>query len=112
MRRKAGEGGDPCIRRPICGLREAAKQRNGMEDSVFRVCFVLEILDDAECGADKGRRVVSRIGRGGDMCSERVIGAWRVDSGRKDDQQPDQHQKDLRKAAMEAGLTQNEPLST
>ncbi|HWK12764.1 MAG TPA: hypothetical protein VNS02_00080 [Rhizobiaceae bacterium] len=83
-----------------------------MEDCVFRVRFVLEILDEAECGADKGRRVVSRIGRGGDMWSEGVIGARRVDDGRKDGQQRDQHQKDLRKAAMEAGLTQNEPLST
>jgi len=112
MRRKAGEGGDPGVRRPICGLRNAAKRRNGVEDRVFRVRFVLEILDEAECGADKGRRVVSRIGRGGDMWSEGVIGARRVDDGRKDGQQRDQHQKDLRKAAMEAGLTQNEPLST
>ena len=112
MRREAREGGKPGIGRLVFGIRGAVKRRKGEEGGFFLVCFFIEVFGNAERGADEGRSVAPRISGRRDIFLEFVAGERRVEGRRKNRQQREQHQEGLRKAAMEAGLTQNEPLST
>ena len=112
MPREAGNRGKPDIARPIFGIRGALQRRKGEEGGFFPVCFFLEIFGNAERSGDEGRSVALRIGGRRDIFLELVAGERRVEHRRKDRRQRDQHQEDLGKAAMEAGLAQDEPLST
>ena len=112
MRGEAGKGGKPGFDRLIFGIRGAVERRQGEESGFFRVLFFLDILGYAERGAEGGLGIAPRIGGRRDIFLEFIAGERRVEGRRKDRQQREQHQEDPRKAAMEAGLTQNEPLST
>src|SRR3546814_120073 len=117
MRREMRERGRPGIGRLIFGIRGAMERPKGGEGGVFLawlflIRFFLEVFGNAERGADGDRSVAPRIGGCRDVLLEFVAGERRVEGRRKDRQQREQRQEDLRKAAMEAGLTQNEPLPT
>ena len=94
------------------GIRGAPERRKGEEGGFFLVLFLVEFFGDAERGADGGRGVAPWIGGRRDIFLEFVAGERRVEGRRKNREEREQHQEDLREAAMEAGLTQNEPLST
>lgn len=113
MRREVREKGRPGICRSIFRLLGAMERRKIEEDDFFLVCFrfFLEFFGNAERGTAGDCSVTQRIGGRRDVFLEFVAGERRVESRRKDRQQREQRQEDLRKAAMEAGLTQNEPLS-
>ncbi|MEO3431756.1 hypothetical protein [Inquilinus sp. CAU 1745] len=113
MRGEVREKGRPDIGRLISGILGAMERRKVEEGGFFLVCFCffLEFFGNAERGAAGVRGVTPRIGGRRDVFLEPVAGARRVEGRRKRRQQREQRQEDLRKAAMEAGLTQNEPLS-
>lgn len=112
MHREVGEGGKPGIGRLVFGIRGAVERRKGEEGGFFLVCFFIEVFGNAERGADKGRSVAPRSSGRRDIFLEFAAGERRVEGRRKKRQQREQHQEGLRKAAMEVGLTQNEPLNT
>src|SRR5262245_15174509 len=106
MGRRAAEGEKPGIGRPIFGARGAVERREGEESRFFLVRFFLGLLGKAEYGAEEARGVAPGIGGRRDLflgtvLLEFVAGVRRVDSRRKGRQQCEQHQEDLRKAAME-----------
>ena len=104
-----GEGGKPGIDRLVFGILGAVKRRKSEEGRFFPVCFFVEVFGNAERGADKGRGIAPRISGRRDIFLEFAAGERRVEGRRKYRQQREQHQEGLRKAAMEAGLTQDEP---
>jgi hypothetical protein len=112
MRRRARNGGMPGIGRPIFGIGGAVDPRKDEDGGFFPVRVFLGVLGNAERGAGEDRSIALRIVRLREIIPEFSAGERRVDARRHDRQQCEQHQEDLRKAAMEAGLTQNEPLST
>ena len=111
----AGERGKPGSGCPVFVIRNAVERRKGGQGGFFlvsRVFLILEVFGGAEEGTGEGCGAVPRIGGRRDVFVGVVAGERRVEGWRKDRQQREQHQEDLRKAAMEAGLTQNEPRST
>ena len=113
MRRRAGKGRTPSIGRLVPGILCAVKRRKGKEDGFFLVVFFfIDIFGNAERGADEGRSVTPRIGGRRHIFLGLVTGEWCVKGRRKNRQQREQHREGLHKDAMEAGLTQNQPLPT
>ena len=111
----AGERGKPGSGCPVFVIRNAVERRKGGQGGFFlvsRVFLILEVFGSAEEGTGEGCGAVPRIGGRRDVFVGLVAGQRRVEGWRKDRQQREQHQEDLRKAVMEARLTQNEPLST
>jgi hypothetical protein len=100
----------PGIGSLITGLRGAGRSGQDEDGGVVLVCFLLGVFGDAERGADEHRGVALRIVGLREIDPEFAAGERRVDGRRQDRQQGEQQQEDLRKAAMEAGPTQNEPL--
>ena len=111
----AGERGKPGSGCPVFVIRNAVERRKGGQGGFFlvsRVFLILEVFGSAEEGTGEGCGAVPRIGGRRDVFVGVVAGERRVEGWRKDRQQREQHQEDLRKAVMEAGLTQDEPRST
>ena len=79
---------------------------------LFLVRLFLEILGNAERRADEAGAVAPRIGRRRDIVLDLIAGERRVETRREGREQREDCKEDLRKAAMEARLTQNEPPST
>lgn len=112
MRSGARDGGNPGIDRPVVAIGGAGKRRKGDEDGVVLIGLLVDVLDEAERHGDEGRRIALRVGRRRDVFAETVAGERRVEGRRKDRQQRHEHQEGPREAAMETGLTQNDPPGT
>lgn len=109
MRREPVDRGNPGISRPVLG-RDRAMERGEDEGGsllLIRLLF-LEVLGGSEGGAEKIDAVAARIGRRRDILLGLAAGKRRIEIRRKRCEQREERQKDLRKAAMEAGLTQND----